>query len=533
MPSAFLLTVRFLDPVPEFHGRGDGGGPEWPPSPLRLFQALVCAAAGHWRDGQLADYAFPALRWLEQQREPSIVAPDIQPERTGFRMYVPNNAGDLVTAAWARGNYDAKFSSLNVEKDVLPTRIVGGDSIHYVWELPNAVTDEVRGYLETIAACARSITHLGWGVDMVAANAKVVEGTDAAASKGHIWTPMPTGGTPLRVTREGTLKALQDRHGRFLTRLSGEAFSPVPPLSTFHTVGYHCPTAPSSKPAAARPFAAFSILNPDASGFRPYDTVRRFATVAGMVRFAAAEVTESSGWTKEKIASFIQGHGAEKNGQATTDDRLMFLPLPSITPMGVESIRRVLVVGPPGRESDIVRIRQLLNGAELKDKDSKQIVAMLSLIPQSDRNVKQYTGESRVWSTVTPVMLPGFDDPDGIRKRLKNEKNMADVQRRLLEQIDSRVMALLHKAFEHAGLPRELVQTAGIEYRSVGFRAGVDLASQYSLPPLHYPRFHVRVTFAHAVRGPLAVGAGRYRGLGLFAVEENDRVPSTGVADRV
>ena len=61
MPSVFLLTVRFLDPAPAFHGRGDGGDPEWPPSPLRLFQALVCAAAGRWREGQLTDYAFPAL----------------------------------------------------------------------------------------------------------------------------------------------------------------------------------------------------------------------------------------------------------------------------------------------------------------------------------------------------------------------------------------------------------------------------------------------------------------------------------------
>ena len=281
MPSVYLLTVRFLDPAPAFHGRGDGGEPEWPPSPLRLFQALVCAAAGRWREGQLADYAFPALHWLEQQRECTIIAPDIQTERTGYRMYVPNNAGDLITAAWARGNDDTKFSTLNVEKDVLPPRLIGGDSIHYFWELPDEMPDIVRGYLETLAACARSITHLGWGVDMVAANAKVVKDTEAAALVGHIWRPVLSGGTPLRVPHEGTLAGLQARHGKFLDRLAGEAFSPVPPLSNFHIVGYHCPTVAAGKPAAARPCAAFSILKPDASGFRPYDTVRRFATSPG------------------------------------------------------------------------------------------------------------------------------------------------------------------------------------------------------------------------------------------------------------
>ena len=161
MPSVYCLTVNFLDPVPAFHGRGDGGEPEWPPSPLRLFQALVCAAAGRWREGPLADYALPDLRWLELQREPTIIAPDIQPERTSFRMYVPNNAGDLVTAAWARGYDEAKFASLNVEKDILPTRLLGGDAIHYLWELPGVVPDSVLGFLETLSAATRSITHLG------------------------------------------------------------------------------------------------------------------------------------------------------------------------------------------------------------------------------------------------------------------------------------------------------------------------------------------------------------------------------------
>jgi CRISPR-associated protein Csb2 len=39
MPSYLCLSAIFLDA--EFHGRRDGGEPEWPPSPLRLFQALV------------------------------------------------------------------------------------------------------------------------------------------------------------------------------------------------------------------------------------------------------------------------------------------------------------------------------------------------------------------------------------------------------------------------------------------------------------------------------------------------------------
>ena len=57
------------------------------------------------------------------------------------------------------------------------------------------------------------------------------------------------------------------------------------------------------------------------------------------------------------------------------------------------------------------------------------------------------------------------------------------------------------------------------EYRTAGFRPGLDLSNRYELPPMKFPRYHVRVRFPQPVRGPLAIGAGRYRGLGLFAAE--------------
>src|SRR5262249_27377507 len=79
---------------PEFHGRGDGGAPEWPPSPLRLFQALVAAAAAGWRGGADGDAARPALRWLEARQPPVIVAPGHLAGRP-FRLSVPNNDLDV------------------------------------------------------------------------------------------------------------------------------------------------------------------------------------------------------------------------------------------------------------------------------------------------------------------------------------------------------------------------------------------------------------------------------------------------------
>jgi hypothetical protein len=91
----------------------------------------------------------------------------------------------------------------------------------------------------------------------------------------------------------------------------------------------------------------------------------------------------------------------------------------------------------------------------------------------------------------------------------------------LRDEADARTEQLLRRAFEQAGMPPELVRTASLEWRHVGFRPGVDLATRNQHPqPIQMPRYHVRVRWPAPVRGLLFVGAARYRGLGIFAIEE-------------
>ena len=61
MSRALVIFVRFHDD--RYHGAGD-----WPPSPARLFQALVAAAALPGLDTDERN----ALRWLEKLRAPTI-----------------------------------------------------------------------------------------------------------------------------------------------------------------------------------------------------------------------------------------------------------------------------------------------------------------------------------------------------------------------------------------------------------------------------------------------------------------------------
>ncbi|MCS6866127.1 MAG: type I-U CRISPR-associated protein Csb2 [Gemmataceae bacterium] len=517
MSNHLCFTVRFLQPL--CHGRGDGDEPEWPPSPLRLFQALVAAAAARWNERHRLTYAVPALKWLEVQPRPAIVAASGTVSSAPYQLYVPDNTADLLVPQFKKGIVDAAVK--RTEKIVRPTHLAG-DAVHYLYPLPA----EGCSHFEVLKAAARSITHLGWGIDMVAADAVLLAARDADQLPGHRWYEVPHGGLPLRVPRSGTLDALMHKHAAFLERMSTDVFRPVPPLTYFEVACYYSPTVGGGAPPRP-PLAAFEIQrtlddrerNPSRSRFRPFHHVHRVASVAGMVRHACASVAEQMGYNRLWIDQHILGHGDDKNGQATTNERLMFLPLPSITPQGVSSIRRVLIVGWAGWNG-FADLRRRLNGAELIDERNGQPVAVLAQLATTDPQIQEFLRPHRTWTTVTPVILPGYDDPDRLRrryqKRLAEGTASAAHQRYLLERLNERLEALLHRAFAQAGWPSAIMAQAVWEYRGVGWYPGLALAREYQLSKINYPRYHVRVTFQQPVGGPLVVGAGRYRGVGLF-----------------
>ena len=111
------MTVRWLDD--RYHGLlGREGPPEWPPSPFRLFQALV---AGIARQGGLSS-ASQALEWLESLNAPIILAPPSRPGQIVQR-FVPNNDGDAVPDRQDR--LTGKTSQ--------PTLMLDSPEIHYLW----------------------------------------------------------------------------------------------------------------------------------------------------------------------------------------------------------------------------------------------------------------------------------------------------------------------------------------------------------------------------------------------------------------
>lgn len=511
------ITVRWLDD--RYHGQRADGEPEWPPSPLRLFQAMVAGVARH---RHVVETRRDGLDWLQERQEPpNIVAPKAQPGQV-FTRFVPNN------------DSDKQFDRQNrlTAKIVSPMLFLERSPIYYLWPLSEPIADRVRDYVRWLDEAARSIVALGWGVDMAVGRASIVSDEQAGALSGEHWSPIrETVGTGLRVPVKGTLDDLVHRHEMFLHRLGTNGFSTLtepPPLSIYKTVEYRRAIDPTR-----RPIAAFSLLRLDASGFQAFDTVRRGLTVAGMTRHAAKLAGSRAGWPEPKINSFVLGHGEASGAIHTTvgAKRFAYLPLPSIENRGdgrarvVGSVRRVMLTAFADEcETEIGFARRVLSGQELVDENEERPVAVLSLLPANEKVVRHYVQPAAAWATVTPVVLPGYDDPAHYRRRLKNGSD-AEEQKRLLDHLSDRIDGLLRKAIVQAGFTQVLADHAELEWRKVGFWSGTDLADRYGVPDhlKRFPRYHVRIRWRDAqknpvlIPGPICLGGGRFYGLGLFA----------------
>lgn len=533
MSLHFCVSIRFLDAA--FHGRCDGGEPEWPPSPLRVLQALVAVAAARGRSETLSAHAQSALMWLGKQTAPILVAPT-GVTASSYCLSVPNNAMDIVANAWCRGNDsnsgDANPATHRAMKTVSSTLLLGSDAVHYLWPLDDQPTVEIRGYVETLVGITRSVVALGWGVDMVVGHAAIMSNEESDRLPGERWMPTRAATDDgLRVPVAGTLDALVDRHRQFLARLgpNGLGFTPPRPLSAYLRVGYRRVT--DSPP---RPVAAFALLKPDARGFRAFDTARRALTVAGMTRHAAKIAAGAAGWDELKINTYILGHGDSKGVAghvAVGPRRFAYLPLPSLEVRGngkarvVGSVRRVMLSSfAENCDAEIEWARRSLSGQELVDQDKQQPVALLSLIPENDKIVRLYTRSAASWATVTPLVLPGYDDPGHYRRRLKRGTS-SEEQKQLLDRLGQRVDGLLRKAITQGGFSEALAEHAEFEWRKVGFWPGTDLADRYGVPNhlRRFPCWHVRLHWRDGqgrpvqVPGPVCLGGGRFYGLGLFA----------------
>ncbi len=543
------LSITFLHGT--YHGMVDAGQAEWPPSPMRVYQALVATAARKFGEVLPVEVG-QSLEWLAGLAPPSIQAPP-HSRAMPVRISVPNNAMDICARAWSRGSYDAKDakpSTHKAMKTIAPIRLLEEDSrkqrVCYFWRL--ADDEDLLRHCEAISKLASQLVCVGWGVDLVAGHAERVESVvgeleGSEIGNGEMWLPGRGHTRRLRVANTHTRNALTVRHQRFLGRLANGSLDSVPaiPPSAYDTVGYGRPWD-----GTTYSIAAFSLIESDGSRFVRFPT-RKGTELVGMLRSALASAAEVAGWQEQKIASIILGHGEQRGAahQSIGLNRFAYVPLPSLERRASDGpadhvglIRRILIYSPSNclnRELDWGR--RALSGLELIDERTKLPVAMLSSIPASDRMVDRFTKTSSLsnwgastWSTVTPVVLPkNYIRRQDVQK-LKSAPDSATKQR-LYEERDRKIDRLLRMAIEQAGFSESLARYALIDWRKVGYWPGVPKSDQFFVPKhlQRFPTLHVRITWRDplgspvSVPGPIVIGGGRFFGLGLFAAESNSR----------
>ena len=456
------IEVRWL--AGRYHGA------EWPPSPWRLYQAMV-AGLGIERCRNPGLEA--ALRHLETLPAPVVTAPRAEFLRA-VTTRVPDNDGDVVLALHATGDAgaaNAKAARLGSLRTRRAWRFTG--AVTYEWE----ATGQTPAHLPALAGLARSVSALGQGIDLAIARAELLENGPRAS--GVRYTPSQTGARLLAVPAPGGLDALDARYRRERTRVRGDrvetGFEPEPRM-----VGYR-----SELGLPPVRWAAFSLRTPDD---RPLiANGKRTIEVAAMVRHAIGRSAKCAGLEKSVISE-LMGHGG--------DGRISAQPLANVGYRHADGrIRRVLLVAPQCVDEDAWRsVVSRLPGTALVAEASGEAFGMLAPLPDTDAMLARYRGTGRRWTSATPVVLPGYDS---LRRRPRPERSVG----RLLR---------------HAGISEALVERATFERGSRLRGSGHPLSYRRPAHLARYPCMHLTLEWTVPVRGPLSLGAGTGYGLGLF-----------------
>lgn len=229
--------------------------------------------------------------------------------------------------------------------------------------------------------------------------------------------------------------------------------------------------------------------------------------IAGMVRHLAIEAARrdpprgvDAGWAE----SYVAGHA---HANALVHHQLSYLPLQSIGhPHTDPGVRRVMIVAPVGDDALLDHIAQRLEGQQLKPENGAEFAGDESPLLKritGDNVTKCYTGRGNIWASVTPVILPGHDDHKPAKTR-----------------------RLIEKALAHSGIEQPC------EYEWSAFSRFPQSLSAHKYDknkkPAGYLRpdhlltqtaVHLTLRFRDGLQspGPLAIGAGRHCGLGVFA----------------
>jgi CRISPR-associated protein Csb2 len=506
---ALLISVRFHEG--RYHGMGD-----WPPSPARLFQALVAAAPKN-KDA-LEQKSRDALTWLEKLAAwtaPVIGAPT-KHEGQFVSLFVPNNDMD---APKVGGDLRKIAAIRTATKKIKPKLFDASVPLLYVWRF-----DGDDSHAKNICNIADGLYQLGRGVDMAWAVAEVLDEATAEARltnyRGVIYRPSEQGqGVELACPENGSLASLGKRYAeraqRFRCNGNKTEFANAS-KPRFRSVAYNSP--------ATRLLFDIRRTTDTGSPFASWPLKRTTALVQKL-RDDAVEKLKAH-HDDGKINKSLISRDATESDKAL---RVRIIPLPSIGFVHVDrSIRRVLVEVPPDCPIPADDVAWALAGLDVASHGvsvaTGEVTAedywMEQLVAADDDSMLRHydlaeNRASRLWRSVTPLALPTSRRRIDPAKQHKLEQGGAKNGSERQSENRSAAHEVL-QALRHAGLRHRVVdvrvQREPFEAKGERAEAFAD-GTRFSKHQL----WHVEIEFTEPVSGPIVLGSGRYLGLGLMA----------------
>ncbi len=474
------LTVKFA--AGRFHGRTRENKPEWPPSPLRLFQALIAGSHRGVYEIVQPDARDSALRWLEGLDPPFIVAGRAREAGAEFTNYVPNN--------------DDLLDHIRTSKSMSAKAIIDNGPVLYRWVIDESEVAEKNAAV--ICATVSLLTHLGQHQDIVYASGEIThtEMPPKQPDSGKlVFRPIKQTDGAYESPAEGALEACRARYRGILDGDSKDDF-----FIPSHRVDYR----PTDVIRLGAPLALFELWKGEGERLR-FDA-RDLRQPAAMTRYAMLEWLDANRVFRDHFghaltSELIGGHKHDQAGKPLDGAHIGFVPLPSLNDRATADgqIRRVLVVG-YGCEAGLARelfsdAVGSLNGRLLKDGGRAIGTLRRAESVEKDRVLQFFIGErkpSRVWRSATPVILTGM---------MRRGRSVSQLLLRALRQAgisESDVETVA--AFRGPVVARTL---RALDYRVRGYLSET-------------PRYHVEVIFRRPAVGPIVIGRGRHSGFGLM-----------------
>ncbi len=494
MERALLIAVRFHEG--RYHGAGG-----WPPAPARLFQALMAGAA---RGAEIPVEARKALDWLERLQPPVIAAPRGEPGQR-HTVFVPNNDLDAALPAKPPSGIEDAVASIRIGKAVCPTLFDASAPLLYCWHFDGDDTPAAA-----LCDTAGQLYQLGRGIDAAWADAAVLEASTAkqrlASHGGIVYRPTLGGaGSKLLCPRPGTRHSLANRFAGMRARFrrvgdnrSAARLFVRPPKPLLTNVAYN---APPDR-------LVFSLHRGDTQGSFAPRRLREATTLTLEVRDAAAQrLCAGTPSQAEDVTRCLIGRGATEADKAA---RVMIVPIPSIGHRHADMmIRRLAVYVPqacPVRTDDLAwAFAQVACTGAHGEVVSELRPAM------DDAMASRYETAGRHWRSVTPLALSDVRRRSIGPARASLEAGGANGQ----AGEKSRAIHAVRQALRHAAVavPAATVAVQREAFDDRGARAECfAVGSRFPGEAL----WHVALTFAAPVSGPLVLGDGRYLGLGLM-----------------